>query len=398
MEKEKIIYLLIQTALLHSDGSAIPDLSETEWNEIYEELMAHAIAGIPSECVFENTALPPTVKEKWENRRMRQAVFYYQLLYAQNELYRLMGSNQIPVAILKGTAAAMYYPDPSARAMGDIDFLVPADKFQKAYKLMLENGYRLMCEEDHVDYHMTLEKDGFTYEIHKRPSGLPEGPEGDYLWQVIEDGLNSIEIVSMDEYDIPVFPGMQNGLVLLLHIVKHLKNGLGLRQIIDWMMYVKKELHDDNWYGKMQPILAKTQFEPLAKAVTRMCQLYLGLSETEITWCLDANEIVCKGLMDFIMQQGNFGRKVTMEDKGVKIMGEVHNPLQFFSLLQKRGVENWSLLKKHPYLTPFAWLYMSCRYVKKSLQRKSPMKALMSDMKDGNDRRKLLEQLGIYQK
>ncbi|MGN0602116.1 MAG: nucleotidyltransferase family protein [Oscillospiraceae bacterium] len=398
MEKEQIIHSLIKIALFETDDLKIPDLSEIKWNEIFEELIDQAVIGIPSEWIFEHAKLPPELAVEWKTTLIQQVDFYYQVMYDQNKLLELMNTNNITMAVLKGAAAAVYYPDPSARAMGDIDFIVPSDEFDRAYQLMLDNGYKLMYGEDNADHHVTLIKDEISYEIHKEPAGLPEGAEGEYLLQLIEDGLDNVETVCLDEYDVPMLPALQNGVVLLLHIVKHLKSGLGLRQIIDWMMYVNKELHDDNWYASMQPVVVKTGLETLAKAVTRMCQIYLGLESEDITWCADADVSVCKSLMDFIMQQGNFGRKISVEDKGVKILGEVHNPLQFFSLLQKRGRENWELLKKYPCFKPFAWLYMSCRYVKKSLHRKAPVKALVSDVKDGNERRELFEKLGIYQK
>lgn len=383
--------------MFHPDGQTAYELSQSDWDEIYNELNAQTICGIPADWALEHVSLPESVRQKWENQRIWQAGFFFQLLYAQNELVQLMKSHHIPMAILKGTAAAMYYPDPSARTMGDVDFLVSADEFQRAYRLMLDHGYRLQHDEDYVDYHMTLEKDGFTFEIHKRPAGMPDGRTGAYLWQVISTGMDSCDMAQLDGYEVPVLPDMQNGIVLLLHIVKHLKNGLGLRQIIDWMMYVDKKLHDDAWRGEMQPVLRHTEYEKLAKAVTRMCQLYLGLGQEGISWCRDADEGLCTRLMTYIMGQGNFGRKTLEEDKGVRIVGEYHNPVQFFRLLQQKGVKKWSLLEKHPALRPFAWLYMICRYVRKGFQRKSPVRALMADLRGGGDRKDLFEQLGIYQ-
>ena len=43
--------------------------------------------------------------------------------------------------ILKGAAAAGYYPDPAGRAMGDVDFLVPRERYEDALHLMTEQGY-----------------------------------------------------------------------------------------------------------------------------------------------------------------------------------------------------------------------------------------------------------------
>lgn len=53
----------------------------------------------------------------------------------------------------------------------------------------------------------------------------------------------------------------------------------------------------------------KAGAEDLAKIVTKMCQMKLGL-RTDIVWCNDADDIVCKELLDYIMENGNFGQKI----------------------------------------------------------------------------------------
>ncbi len=49
--------------------------------------------------------------------------------------------HNIDMVILKGAAASIYYPRPDLRVMGDIDFFVHPQKFQKTYQILLENGY-----------------------------------------------------------------------------------------------------------------------------------------------------------------------------------------------------------------------------------------------------------------
>lgn len=312
-------------------------------------------------------------------------------------MVHLMQSAQISMAILKGTAAAIYYPNPIARTMGDVDFLVPEENFRQAYELMLKNGYELQYDEEHVDYHITLRKDDITYEIHNKPAGMPGGEAGKCLLCILEDGLKTCRMVELEGCIIPVLPALQNGIVLLLYIVKHLKSGLGLRQIIDWMMYVDQELDDEMWNTQMQPVLKKTEYEKLAKIVTRTCQIYLGLREDNIKWCLDIDEDIYQTLMSYIMTQGNFGRKKQEEDKGVKIVEAIRGPFQFFQLLQKRGENKWLLLKKYPFLRPFSWMYMGGRYIVMALQREKPFRTLISDVRGGGERKELFRQLGIYQ-
>jgi hypothetical protein len=48
---------------------------------------------------------------------------------------------EIPLRVLKGPAVAhRFYPDPSLRAFGDIDLLVPSDAFDRAVQLVTELG------------------------------------------------------------------------------------------------------------------------------------------------------------------------------------------------------------------------------------------------------------------
>ena len=47
-----------------------------------------------------------------------------------------MIANNMPYVAMKGLASAMYYPDPSLRSMGDVDFLVTKENVSHAGKLL----------------------------------------------------------------------------------------------------------------------------------------------------------------------------------------------------------------------------------------------------------------------
>ena len=94
--------------------------------------------------------------------------------------------------------------------------------------------------------------------------------------------------------------------MILEHISQHLENGLGLRQIIDWMMFVHKCLPDENW-PEFQVLASNIGMETLAIVMTRMCELHLGLPER--MWCKSADNELCGQLMDYILACGNFGEK-----------------------------------------------------------------------------------------
>ena len=199
-----------------------------------------------------------------------------------------------------------------------------------------------------------------------------------------------------------MFPPLENGLVLLGHINQHLEEGLGLRQILDWALYVDKALDDDAWEHTFAPVVRRLGLERLTITVTRMCQLYLGL-RPDITWCASADEKVCDSLMNYIMEQGNFGRKGdTGSHKTVRDLSILQNIPGFFKQIQHYGMRRWPALKKYPrlkpLLTPFAWFWQLCRYLHLGLKREQPLKGLMQDVKKTRSKDALMEELGVKQR
>ena len=176
-------------------------------------------------------------------------------------------------------------------------------------------------------------------------------------------GIDNKEIYRTDVYEIPILPKLSNGLVLLKHIYQHLYSNLGMRQIVDWMMFVNTHLDDEYWTEVFQKEVQMYGLETLAVAVTRMCQLYLGLPETHRTWCQVADEKVCHELMRHIVKNGNMGRKLPKVDTVGSIFIYKRGVGSMLKNLQADGVKGWRLLERAPYLKPFAWMYQIGHYV-----------------------------------
>ena len=194
-----------------------------------------------------------------------------------------------------------------------------------------------------------------------------------------------------------MLPKLANGLVLLDHMRHHVRNGLGLRQVIDWMMFVHKELDDEFWHKEFGRAAREKGMDTLATVTTKMCQIYLGLPDS-ITWCSDADGEVCNELLDMLFVYGNFGKKnIDKHGKGVHVeyasMGIKRMGL--FKWLQHAGENNWKAYKRHHWLKPFCWFYQSCRYAKKGFQTKRSRKQLSDDIARSRKRGDLLKKLGI---
>ena len=134
-----------------------------------------------------------------------------------------------------------------------------------------------------------------------------------------------------------------------------------MRQIIDWMMFVDKCLSDEKW-PEFQKHVNDVGLEKLAIVTTRMCEIYLGLSEHQ--WCKNADINLSKELMDYILACGNFGYKLDTIDKAaVGRTVRLRHPIMLMKELQTLGLKNWEHAKK-PVLKPFAWLWQGIQIIK----------------------------------
>ena len=377
------------------------NFADTDWYAVFAELKAQAAAAIPMDVLPEvEELIPPELFNEWLMYSVQVMSVGERILSAQSELTELFMRNNIPMCILKGAAASCNYPNPMYRNMGDIDFLVDKQDFDRAYKLLTDNGYILAYDEDHVEYHLTLEKDGIMYELHREPAGIAHGAKGDKLRPLFADICSRHEIVYIDEYKFCRLPRLQNGLVLLLHIVKHLDEGLGIRQICDWMAFVSQELSDEIWESAFGPVLKKTGLDNLACITTKMCKLYFGLNS--ISWCDKADTMACAELMRFVLDNGNFGHKDRSTNRAGAVLGSASTESRrsflsnMFINLQKQGTEQWKAAQRYPVLKCVAWAYLPMRYILRLITGKRSIKYTAHLAETIGKNRSLQDKLAVF--
>lgn len=157
-QAQRILLEALKASLFDIEPSYPED---TDWNEVIKEAKAQTVMGLISPVI-------PMYDESTDQCKAH----YMQLLYEQDKLLRLLNANNIPCVILKGCAAAVYYPKPYLRAMGDVDFLVSHDKFNAAIELMESNGYSYLHGKDddgnlmEGERHICYSKNGIEFELH----------------------------------------------------------------------------------------------------------------------------------------------------------------------------------------------------------------------------------------
>ena len=347
----------------------------------FEEMKNHAVAALPAD-ILSQAVLDTELRDAWNNYIYQQVAYNIKNKYQQEKL-----PISVPYVILKGSSAAQYYPYPQYRTMGDIDIITRREDYDTACRNLIENGYteHINIIETEFGRHRGFLKNGIEVEVHAFFALMNDPGKAEYLDNLIIKNINPSHIL----------PDLVNGLVLLEHIAQHMEEGLGLRQIIDWMMFVDKCLPEEKW-PMFKTMAQKIGLEKLAIVTTRMCELYLGLPEH--MWCNTADVNVCKNLMDYVLSSGNFGRKTSREKgPGANIITYARTPFSFVRLLQERGLVNWKFAQSNALVKPFAWVYQLGRYCKKSLGRKKAFLELKEEYETAKSRVILFDILGVKQ-
>ena len=324
------------------NGQIIPPLDENDINEAEQQAVYSLICSKPQALPY----ISKNVQRMWE----------------QDQLSKVLEG--IPYLVIKGASAAIYYPDPMRRTLGDIDIIVAPQYFDNAYQALTAAGYVSKEPIDADIRHIHFRQNGILIELHRRFATLQTKAQERILDEWLYSATPSMGMLG--KYSFPMPQKELNGLVLLTHINQHLEEGLGLRQLLDWIMYVRQSLPNESWesFKKKTDELGLTT---LAKAVTRFGQIYLKIN-TELTWCQDVQDTTVEKLLDYVYECGNFGSKDSRNNTMIMVMSHGRGVKGFFRNLQNRGLKNWGAVSMYPWLAPFAWIYQLIRYVKKGVK------------------------------
>lgn len=368
MEKSKDSMLKIIKASLW--GTEADEATQAD----YEEMRLHTITALPA-GIIDKIHMSDDLREIWNKEILKHISFTLNCRYYQEKL-----PLDVPYVILKGTAASQYYPNPDYRTSGDIDVLTSRENFDTACQQLVDAGYRIIEKKERE---ISLSRNHIIIELHRRFASLNNAHHAKYLDDLIFQSINPSHVL----------PDPVNGLVLLEHISQHLQNGIGLRQIIDWMMFVDKCLPDEKW-PEFSILAHNIGLERLAITATRMCELYLGLSSRR--WSAYADVNLCDQLMEYVLSCGNFGnKKVSDEAISESVFAYAQTFKSTHKLLQKQGLRNWKAARKYRILRPFAWVYQANRYIIKGLGRKRATSKIKAEYTAAKKRNAMFDALGV---
>ena len=384
---------IIREAITGQEEYFSPD---TDWSALEQELNNQALLPIAYNVLKRGCVPEGEFRDIWIGFIIQHISGWYRTLEVQNELVQILTESGYKFVIMKGFANATLFPKPEIRSTGDVDFLVKVEEFDEIYQLLQTKGFKPTGEGDAGKHHMNLKKNDVLFEMHKRPAGTmrKKSKDNQKVIDYFKEGLGHTDIVELCGYKFPIFDPVRNGLMLLMHTAGHMQGGLGIRHLLDWGMYADKYLTDTFWNDEFRQAAAIIHVDELALSMTSICQKELGLCKDR-SWCMEADEDTCYALLEYMLNQGNFGRKAGEADAGAKFFTESMDTGGLFRRLDRSASYSMPIIKKYPILRPVGWVYQMGRYIKRGLDRERTYGNLHNDMETGKQRRKLMENLGI---
>lgn len=298
--------LLLRNALWGSHEPLREPLTQAEWKSLFILAREQTVEGIVMDAVG---ALPPQQKPPMDIRL--QAIGRVQQIEEGNALLNrellamlvLIEKRRLRVVLMKGQGAASRYLSPMHRCPGDIDLFAP-DDFEAVNALMMELSAELgkVTPEKHTDY-MLRE---VAWEIHNHMSDMCHAGARRFISAGYPRETAFVEI---EGRLVPVFPPSFDAVYMVAHMVHHVvSEGLGLRQLCDWVMLLHKEKDEIEREELVRYVVALHLERPF-KVLGVIAVELLGLPREELPLTYGEKERkIARLLWSDILKQGNFGK------------------------------------------------------------------------------------------
>jgi hypothetical protein len=392
LAQEKLLRLLAGGMF---ESGEKPDLS-AEAESVLDEALAQTVALVAFAQV-DPTQLPLELRPKLKAAIGGLMQRNMSVNHGHLVLDSLMRGAGIPYTIIKGMASAVYYPDYMMRAMGDVDFLISQADFERANRLLLASGFATRVGER--DHHVTYDKDGVRYELHLEPPGIPKGEKGKRLRDALSDTVEKSCRIKGEFGEISVPDGFHHGLIVLLHNLHHLtSDGLGLRHLCDWAVFINS-VSADEFSGLFDAVLKEAGLLKFARVMSLLCEEALGCKNVFTDFSDEEKALSNEMLLD-IFTGGNFGQKSddrAHEQVLTSLKNEGSAFVKVIKYLNKVVFSHWKIARKCKILLPFGWAFFGGRYILRSFLGKRPKIRPKNIINEAEKRKEFYKRLKLFE-
>ena len=375
--------------------------SESEWEKILTRAEDQGVLFlILQRCKWIRPQLSSLNWVKWRSKLVSTMLHNESLMEMQNGILNRMRSVNIPCIILKGASLAACYEDPSSRALGDIDLLVPPDCVERAAKVLRKYGFQAPEESYQHPYHIDFYRNGTAVELHFAVSTFPESDAGNEAARFMDSCWDDIQYKRISDFSVPCLGDSHQALCLLLHMQRHMTTGcIGLRQLCDWAVFVRS-ISADRFAGEILPVLKKCGLARFAGILTAAAVHDLGLEPEYGAWCSFVSKRSIRTMMDEILRAGSIHNRNNTDDVSnffVEVSGTESAMHVFLGKINALAKRKYPITKKLPILLPLYWAYIPLRYWIRSLAGKRRRKSLLRTIQMTKQRKQLYQELRLFQ-
>ena len=361
-KSQQVLLALLKKSLFNIDIS-LP--SEVDWQEVYDEAVSQSVVPIAYDGTAGVNDIPREIAKKFKDYSLAVFLQNDSVLKGQQDVSKLLQQNGIAYAILKGASVARYYSKPELRTLGDVDLLVSKADFEDTKKLLVSNGYTLTREEKN-HFHCNFKKQDVIFELHFEMSDFPNTSLCNELRKELDKAVSSVEKVEYMGNSFYSLDTLYQACSLLLHTERHIsKDGIGLRQLIDFGFFAK-ENYELFSKGECVSFLNEYGLFRLSKVCLNLFEKYFCDKQIE--------DETADFLFEIALKKGNFGAKREVEEtyaNGNTRIADRNVFVKWFRFFENRAALTWELTKKYPLLKKIGFIYLPIRHVFRVIFRKT---------------------------
>ena len=386
-----IFLSLLKDARLNMKSNPI----ELDFMKLYQLANEHQVSPLIYNQIYSFPDFPDDLKNNWKRDAIKINVSQTIKTERFLKLYQRFLDNNLKIIVVKGLILRSLYPQPENRPSNDEDLYIEKKDYEKAKDIFLDEKFIIMKESNDevtfVDY-----QSGLSIELHLALFSKDSKAYGKYqesfdhaFDHMIVHDIQHVQIYSLS-YDLHL-------LFLLMHFIKHfLHGGVGIRQIIDIIMYSEAygdKIHWEHTYETLKQLNVLV----LIENVFALAHNHLEFDFSKIKLPNDYDESQCdyNDLLNDILDAGIFGKSTeerlhsstmtlnAMEKGKSSIIRSV-----FPTYKEMKG--KFSYLAKYPFLLPIAYISRIIHYLKHN-ETKNGQKTI----EIGNQRIELLKKYRV---
>lgn len=300
---EEILLALVRSAM----WGGIPEriwfqgAQSGTWEEVFALAKRGGVAALTFDATMrlpENLRPSRDLRIRWGLHAQASAERYARQRETAAHLASIFAEKDVKTMLLKGLSLARYYPEPALRECGDIDVWLYGD-CEKGNDIARSLGL-VLTEEN--PKHSTFLLNGVLVENHRTFLDEALYRMDKRLDKQLANILDTQPSVSLPDTNglLNTPPPDFNALFLLRHASMHFPDGIALRHVVDWALFLHTE-HKNIDADALRSTLRNEDLVEFAGILTAMARIYLNLNDTHSLLTHGPYEQQARRVMDSIL-------------------------------------------------------------------------------------------------